>query len=310
MDEPGVGSRGRLYAGAVRVPHVQAGTWPDRTAGRFASLVRTDRADGCRIALLGMPDDTGVRLNGGRVGAKEGPTAFRAALSRLGAATPGGFAWPGVFDAGDIAPAGDDLDRTHRRVTEAAGALIDAGLLPVGVGGGHDLTFAFARAAAERAEGLNGVSFDPHLDVRERPGSGMPMRALIERCGVRRVDLFGFSPIVNSAEHAGWFAAHGGHVQERAELRTVLAHGGSPLFVTFDLDVIDMAHAPGVSAMNPAGWSATEAAAAVREVGRCPRVACFDIMELNPVTDEGGRTARLAAWLFLEFLRGIAEREP
>ena len=236
--------------------------------------------------------------------------AFRAALARLGTATPDGFAWPGVFDAGDVQPASDDLDRTHQRVTEAAGALIDAGLLPVGVGGGHDLTFAFARAAAERSEGLSGVSFDPHLDVRERPGSGMPMRALIERCGVRRVNLFGYSPIVNSTEHARWFAEHGGHVRERAELRSVLAEGDSPLFITFDLDVIDMSHAPGVSAMNPAGWSATESAAAVREVGRCSRVVCFDIMELNPATDEGGRTARLAAWLFLEFLRGVAEREP
>lgn len=257
-----------------------------------------------------MPDDTGVRLNGGRVGAKDGPTAFRAALARLGAAKPCGFAWPGVFDAGDVQPAGEDLDETHRRVTEATGALIDAGLLPVGIGGGHDLTFAFVRAAADRRPGLAGISFDPHLDVRERPGSGMPMRALIERRSVRRVDLFGYSPIVNSTEHAHWFAEHGGHTRERAELQSVLAQGDAPVFVTFDLDVIDMAYAPGVSAMNPAGWSATEAAATVREVGRCPRVVCFDIMELNPATDEGGRTARLAAWLLLEFLRGVAEREP
>ncbi len=214
-----------------------------------------------------------------------------------------------MFDAGDVQPAGEDLDETHRRVTEAAGALIDAGLLPVGIGGGHDLTFGFARAAAERRPGLAGVSFDPHLDVREQPGSGMPMRALIERCRVGRVDLFGHSPIVNSADHAHWFGEHGGHTRERAELGSVLAQGDAPVFVTFDLDVVDMAHAPGVSAMNPAGWSATEAAVAVREVGGCPRVVCFDIMELNPATDEGGRTARLATWLFLEFLRGVAERE-
>ncbi len=307
---PNPASLGSHYAPIVNVPHVQGADWPNRAAGRFASLVRTDRADGCRVALLGMPDDTGVRLNGGRSGAAGGPGAFRDALARLGAARPDGFEWPAVVDAGDVLIVRDNLDESHRRVTEAARALIDAGLLPLGVGGGHDLTFALVSAVAERRPGLAGISFDPHLDVREQPGSGMPMRALIERCGVRRLDLFGYSPLVNSAEHTRWFVEHGGRVRARSELRSVLADGDTPLFVTFDLDVIDMAHAPGVSAMNPAGWSAAEAAEAVREVGRCPRVVCFDIMELNPSADEGGRTARLAAWLALEFLRGLAEREP
>ncbi|MCW5776052.1 MAG: formimidoylglutamase [Phycisphaeraceae bacterium] len=290
------------------VPHVQACEWPARDGRHFASLVRTGQPDGCRVALLGMPDDTGVRLNGGRVGAAAGPAAFRDALTRLGAAMPDGLNWPAVYDAGDVQPAGDDLEETHSRVTQAAGALIDAGLLPVGIGGGHDLTFAFVRAASVRRPRLAGISFDPHLDVREQTGSGMPMRALIERCGVRRVDLFGYSSTVNSAEHARWFIKHGGCIRGRSELQAVLEEGDSPLFATFDLDVIDMAFAPGVSAMNPAGWSSTEAAEVAREVGRCPRVVCFDVMELNPATDDRGRTARLAAWLFLAFLRGVAER--
>lgn len=89
------------------------------------------------MGLIGLADDLGVRLNSGRPGAKGGPSAFRAALARYGSSDA---AWPGVFDAGDVDPApGDDaaaLDRTHARVTEAVAALLDAGLLPVGVGGG------------------------------------------------------------------------------------------------------------------------------------------------------------------------------
>ena len=74
------------------------------------------------------------------------------------------------------------------------------------------------------------------------------------------------------------------------------------------LDVIDSAYAPGVSAMNPAGWSARQAEAAAYAAGKCARVRCFDIMELSPPNDHGDRTARLAAHLFLCFLRGFAER--
>ena len=52
-------------------------------AGRFAGTIRHDSPDGCAIALLGLPDDTGVGLNNGRPGAKDGPAAFRAALDHL-----------------------------------------------------------------------------------------------------------------------------------------------------------------------------------------------------------------------------------
>jgi hypothetical protein len=66
-----------------------AGIWPDDLReDRFATTVaRTDPA-GCRVALLGMPDDLGVRMNGGRVGAAEGPYAFRSALARYGTKRP------------------------------------------------------------------------------------------------------------------------------------------------------------------------------------------------------------------------------
>jgi len=81
-------------------------------------------------------------------------------------------------------------------------------------------------------------------------------------------------------------------------------------FVSFDLDVLDAAHAPGVSAPNPAGWSTREAERAVLACGADARVRCFDLMELCPTHDEGDRTARVAAHLFLAFLAGFAARRP
>lgn len=257
--------------------------------------------------MLGLADDTGVRMNGGRAGAAEGPGAFRRALTRYGTDRLHDRDWPRVFDAGDVTPGGD-IHETHRRVTEAAGTILDLGLFPVAIGGGHDLTFAFVRAAAERRQALRGVSFDAHLDVREEVGSGMPFRALIEQCGVAGVEVFGFSEMANSREHFSWFSEHGGVIRTDRELAKSFEAPGSGLFVSLDLDVIDMAFAPGVSAMNPCGWTAAEAEYAVRQAAACERVRCFDIMELNPAHDEGGRTARLAAHLFLTFLHSFGDR--
>jgi formimidoylglutamase len=273
---------------------------------------------GCRVALIGLPDDEGVKLNNGRPGAKDGPRALRAALAGYGVAAPDGFQWPRIFDAGDVVP-GKDIHETHQRVTEATAALLEHKLFPIGVGGGHDLTFPFVRAVASgsRAQGAEAqapplaiVYFDAHLDVRDTVGSGMPFRSLVEHCGVRELHVFGLNTFANTHEHTEWFKAHGGrvhHVKPAAGTPIQLPPHGN-CAVSFDMDVLDAASAPGVSAINPCGWSVSQAEPWLLAAGRSERVKSFDIMELNPAYDEGGRTARVAAHLLLTFLRGFSER--
>ncbi len=291
----------------TRAPHTSAPPWPsDVAAGRFASTISTESPEGCAIALLGLPDDTGVRMNNGRTGAAGGPKAFRAALARYGAANSAAGDLSRVFDAGDVMPTGS-LEKTHERITEATASLLDQGLLPVAIGGGHDLTFPFVRAVAARFPKMAGVYFDAHLDVRETPGSGMAFRRLVEDCGIGALHLHGFQPLVNSKEHLDWFRAHGGRTH--LDPARVTLPKGKDLFASFDLDVLDAAHAPGVSALNPSGWTVREAEAWALVCGAEPRVRCFDLMELNPTHDVDGRTARVAAHLFLTFLQGFAQRK-
>lgn len=292
------------------IPHTTPPRYPEAIPpARFAAHIQQSLAVGCRVAILGLPDDLGVRLNNGRPGAKHGPRAFREALSRYGVAEPAGWAWPKVFDAGDVAPApGHDeaaLHETHRRVTEATAAILELGLFPIAIGGGHDLTFPFVRAVIHKFGPVGGVYYDAHLDVRETAGSGMPFRRLIEECGAPRLYNVGLDDCVNTRAHVEWFLAHGGEFRDAADLAAVKSDIG---FASFDMDVVDMAAAPGVSAMNPAGWSSQAASRAVYEAGRLLPLRCFDIMELSPEHDESGRTARLAAHLFLSFLRGWSER--
>jgi formimidoylglutamase len=312
------------------VPHTIAPHWPAIKSGRFAAgIVRLGQHDPnlrnvaaasdlktCRIALLGLADNTGVTLNGGRPGARLGPSAFRAALSTYGVANQ---TFPGVFDAGDI-EIGRDIHETHDRVTSAVDTLLKMGLFPIGIGGGHDLTFPFVRAVAQhvrnQAGAMAGVYLDAHLDVRSEVGSGMPFRRLVEDCGVSSLTCIGADPFANSAEHLAWFASHGGTIQsvqdaERAssaDLIPTCFTSESPLFVSIDLDCLNVAYAPGVSAINPNGLTSHTVAAHAYHGGRSRHVHCFDIMELNPTYDIDGRTARLAAHLFLQFLRGFAER--
>ncbi|HYE03862.1 MAG TPA: formimidoylglutamase [Phycisphaerales bacterium] len=299
------------------ITHCVPGRWPEPIApDRFAATIRRDDPRGCRVALLGLADDLGVRLNRGRPGAAGGPSAFRAALARYGAAEPAGFCWPPVYDAGDVPAApGEDagaLLETHRRVTEAARELLALGLMPVGIGGGHDLTLPLVRAVIEHEAPARVacVYFDAHLDVREMPGSGMAFRELIAEHNVGPITCVGASALVNSRAHAEWFGARGRVLAEPLEEAAVLSALGAPprLAVSLDLDCLDAAHAPGVSAVNPAGFPPARVAGWVRAAGASPGLRCFDVMELCPAYDESGRTARVAAHMVLSLLRGIADR--
>src|SRR6516164_2850446 len=312
----------------LRLPHTTPPRWAAVKPDRFAARVRADVPDGCAIGLLGLPDDTGVKLNGGRPGAALGPAAFRNALAAFGTA------WDGrdgrqlaarVFDAGDIEPAraGDAqaLEETHARVERAVSELHGLGLITVCVGGGHDLTLPAVSALARHAGGpVGGISLDAHLDVRERVGSGMAFRRLIDGGSLapRWFAEIGLGRFVNDEADLLWLTDKGATlVSAEAVLAgempfdrlfgIALAHAPAA-FVSVDLDGLDASVAPGVSAPNPMGLLTRHAATLCQAAGAAAGVRHFDLMELSPPHDEAGRTARVAAFLLLSFLAGFEAR--
>lgn len=310
------------------VPYTRPASWPNVREGRFATSVHWRSASEARLALLGLPDDTGVLLNRGRPGAKQGPAAFREVLAGLGT-TWDGLRGEGlelsIYDAGDVEPApGDDeraLFETHARVEAAVSELHRLGLVVVGIGGGHDLTLpSVASVGADHSAALGGINLDAHLDVRARVGSGMPFRRLIES-GVldpRRFVELGLGRFANDQADLAWLRERGGHLVFASEVQQVgldlerefeRAFAGGAGFVSIDLDGLDQSVAPGVSAPNPAGLGVASAAELAERAGQDPRVLHFDLMELNPVHDRDHQTARVAALLFLHFVAGFQRRK-
>ena len=317
----------------MTIPFTRPAEWPPVKPGRFAAAIRSIAGTGepapasGAIALLGLPDDLGVRLNGGRPGAAQGPRAFRAALATFGTTWDLDGDRPidaVVVDAGDVEPApGDDetaLLATHARAEAAARALHDAGYVTAGIGGGHDLALpCIAAYAAHLGRAVGGVNFDAHLDVRERVGSGMPFRRLIAGGhvdGYAFVEL-GLGRFANDRGDVEWARAQGATlVSARAVLSSevtlapLLAQAlrGGAGFASIDLDGIDGAFAPGVSAPSPMGLGVAHAAGLAEAAGADARVGHFNLMELCPPQDRDGSTARVAALLFLSFVAGWRRR--
>lgn len=308
----------------MKLRHTTPFQWPTIRPGRFAETITTADASECHIALLGLPDDLGIKLNHGRPGAAKGPRAFREALAAYGTvfdAREGRQFKTQVFDAGDIIPATDQdetgLLETHRRVEETISALHAASLIPVCIGGGHDLTLPAVSALSRHVgKSVGGINFDAHLDVRTTVGSGMPFRRLIESGALDAKQFLelGIGRFTCDEDGFRWLKKQTSSIVLRDEVTDIhgifqqhfkrVEHG----FVSIDLDGIDSSQAPGVSAVNPLGLDVSHATSLAELAGRDAKVKHFDIMELSPPHDQDGRTARVAAMIFLSFVAGFDAR--
>jgi formiminoglutamase len=275
-----------------------------------------------RLALVGFPSDEGVRRNGGRVGASEGPAALRAALYRM---TPDPR-MPGAFtgllgrtvDLGDV-PMTGDLEADQQALGDVVGALLERGVTPVVLGGGHETAFGhfLGYVAAKRRVHL--VNWDAHPDVRPlREGhghSGSPFRQALEHGSgtAASYTALGLHPQRVAATHAAYAQRHG-RLAWLAELDAARIEAfaadvpGPAALASFDLDLVDAAQAPGVSAPGAGGLDARLWLHAAERCARNGAFTSFEVVELCPPHDVDGRTATLAALTVWHMLRGIAAR--
>jgi len=305
----------------IRPPSV-AGTETAPNDPRIGRLLgtRLGRDEAPRVVMLGFPSDEGVRRNGGRVGAAGGPAAIRAALHRL-APDARSERFEDLLgrtrDLGDLEVSGD-VESDQRKLGETLAPHLERGAFAIVLGGGHETSYGHFLGYVAAGRQVDILNWDAHADVRElkegRAHSGSPFRQAIEdpSGACRRYSVAGLQPHSVARAHVQFVQQHGRVVWRdqvtRESIEELYCSARVPTLVSFDLDAVNEAEAPGVSAPSPGGLPGELWLAAAYGAGRLPAVSSADLVELNPTVDQDGRTARLAALTVWWLLRGRAER--
>ncbi len=300
----------------------EANAWGGRTDGEGAEHLRwhqhvatalPSELDGA-VALIGFCSDAGVLRNQGRVGAVDGPAALRTALSPMAI-----HERRPLLDLGDVVVEGDDLEGGQKRLALAVAQALDAGSLPIVLGGGHETAYGtgnglLRHAAADTAKRIGILNLDAHFDLREEKQrtSGTPFLDLakeMQRQGREfHYAVLGISrpgntkALFDTADELGvsYLLDTQCKLDESQRFVAGFLEQIDLLYLTIDLDVLPASVAPGVSA--PAGFGVPyEVIRAVcQQVVASGKLAVADVVELNPRFDVDSRTARSAARLIYE----------
>ena len=267
---------------------------------------------GVDAAGVGIPFDTATSF---RPGARFGPEAIRSASVLLRPYHPGlgvdVLEAVSVVDYGDLPVAPGDVIGTYRRIESGLAPLVEAGVFTVVLGGDHSITLAELRALARRHGPLALVHLDAHTDTwdeyfDQRFFHGTTFKRAVEeglvepnaslQAGMRgsvfsASDLddarsLGFAVVPSEELRALGPDGYARAVRERV--------GDRPVFLSFDIDFVDPAFAPGTGTPEVAGFSTAETAAFLRALRGVKLVGC-DVVEVAPPYDGPGQTTALAA---------------
>lgn len=273
--------------------------------------------------LIGFPSDEGVRRNNGRTGAAQAPDVIRNQLFRL---TPD-VEQPDRFstllrhmaDSGNLNVTGD-VERDQVKLGETVAEYLNDGIVPIILGGGHETAYGHFLGYAGAGKSCRIFNLDAHADVRPlvdgKAHSGSPFRQALEhKSGLcTEYVVAGLQSHSMAAIHRSYLQEKGCRYFMREELnqrmfRDLFGDEFDPTMVTFDMDAVDQAYAPAVSAPAANGLSPDVWLYAARLAGRSKAVASFDLVEINPIFDRDHQTARLGALTIWHFLSGLARRK-
>lgn len=315
---------------------------PDRTmwtsllhaglAGSFLRLpyVAPDEAalreHGAGAAIYGIPFDA---TNISRTGANFGPRGIRDVSCQflsynatldfdvVDALNP--------VDCGDCDIALANPERTFERAQRDIGAILGAGALPVTLGGDHSITIPAVRAVRERHGDPGLILVDMHLDTAQDVGGEQlnhccPItRAVDAGFDPGKVALVGISGWMNPRSEIAYCRERGitvlwlEDVWERgtaavAEQALEVAGAGDGVYLSFDVDSLDAAHAPGTCCPSPGGLSTREAIEIVRRIAG-EGLLGVDVVETAPSLDPTPTTSLVAGRIALEAMAFHARRQ-
>lgn len=293
-----------LVGSFMRLPHVA----PDAAALREAQA---------RAAIYGIPFDA---TNISRTGANYGPRGIREVscqfLTYNATLDFDLLEALGPVDCGDCDIILANAERTFANAQRDIGAILDADALPVTFGGDHSITIPAVRAVRERVSDPGLVLIDMHLDTAPDVGG----EELNHCCPITRAVDAGFDPTrIALVGISGWMnpKTEIAYCRERGIrviwLEDIWEHGtawavdqalevagaGNGTYLSFDVDSLDAAYAPGTCCPSPGGLTTREAIELVRGVSR-PGLVGVDVVEAAPSLDGTPTTSLIAGRIALE----------
>jgi len=255
------------------------------------------------FALLGVPfDEKSCFLRG----AAAGPQAIRLASTgkALNPFTERGIDLESettMVDLGDVDTSGD-VDKTFARIEEAVIGILEKKAVPVILGGDHSITFPIIKAFSRFFPELDLLHFDAHPDLYpelygDRLSHACPFARIMEAGLVRRLVQVGIRAA--TSEQREMASKFGVTMIEMKDLETPLQLEFShPLYISFDLDSLDPAFAPGVAHHEPGGLSTRQVIDIIHSLRA--EIVGLDVVELNPARDPSGITAAAAVKIIKE----------
>lgn len=296
---------------------------------RLGDLFKPYRSESLRendFVLFGYPDDEGIRLNGGRLGAAQAPKLIRQFLYKM---TPTGEKYSTHFyDAGDLIPE-NELPLRHEKALVHARQLMQSKARVLAFGGGHDYGYSDAAAFLEASLSFSKkkplvINFDAHLDVRPVKDqifhSGTPFSRLLEKYhGKFNFIEIGLQNQCNSPHHRLWAQQQGAELVDLMEIakkgwdwvwwKPMLASitVDTPVFVSFDIDALTAAEAGGASQAWATGLKIQDCLLFLEKLYSICNVQGLGIYEVSPPLDRDFQTSKTAALLAHSFIFSYAK---
>ncbi len=261
-----------------------------------------------RLAIIGFRFDENSSF---LKGAAEAPPLIRAAFysdaSNMWSESGLDLGAESVFFAGDIEPSTDE--EMNARIERSISEVLDRGLAPISLGGDHSITVPIIRAFSKKYRSLGLLHFDAHPDLYDefqgnRYSHACPFARIMEEKLVNRLVQVGIRTM--NGHQREQVERFGVEVIEMKDWRdNPVFEFDSSVYISFDLDALDPAFAPGVSHREPGGLSTRQAVDAIQAIKG--RVVGGDIVEFNPRMDPLNITANVCAKLLKEVAAKMLE---
>jgi guanidinobutyrase len=287
--------------------------------GTMMRLPAQVTAEGLDACFVGVPLDIGTS---NRSGTRFGPRQIRAESALLRPYNMATRAAPfdsiQVADIGDVSTNPYDLKKSVAIIEAAYDAILAHGCRPLTLGGDHTLTLPILRAMSKRHGPVGLIHVDAHADINEAMfgeaiAHGTPFRRAVEEqlLDTSRVVQIGLRGTGYAADDFDWPRGQGFRVVQAEEcwyrsLAPLMAEireqmGGGPVYLSFDIDSLDPAFAPGTGTPEIGGLTVMQGLEIVRGCRGLDLVGC-DLVEVSPPYDPAGTTALVGANLLFEML--------